>query len=694
MFRFALSHESDAMNSHVPSSSGQPISTTSSSTSFIRDDEDKRHHNNVGGDHQRPTESLIEYWTRREKEAAERALREDHYLQQRRKTLQKQHSSQSKIVLPEEISIPDNSGTRSSNTAAEDANKRRSSTTTTSAYSLPPEATAMHDFLFRDEDTTTIDEHLSTTEDKEKETPTPRDSAYAAIIRNQSYDVSQFSSEESEIHFGDDDEPSLDGPIYLNLHMDLENCSWSLLDQHLVHLSKRPDLILRTMLQIDPSHGNATPLHTACWKAPPLLALHMISLLPRIGPHMEHVCLVLDVDGNTALHLCAANICQDFQHNRIRGATTSSNNDNRYQDFVEKGSSVNNDEEIVCYPSIPGFRGEDVIEALVLSAPQALIIQNNEGDTPLHLAVSSSFSTSYAVSILAKEGSSKACFLQDCTGACPLHAAIANNVKDDVLAVLLEAAPEVARIADNQGLLPLHYVAAFCHTPVAFVQRLIKAYPDAIFSQTVDGDTPLHLAISNCKSEDELTISTVELLLGNYSVDDCRNPIFIANKEKLTPISCCAEFNAPAMVKELIVQYCTYHGCDGEVASDVATSQRDNENDDNNNDEQQYWESAASSLSKINSGSHVQTGAKIDSHSGRHSTTQQENASGANFYLSGIANVKTPQTTVDRIECLSKLFSYNGSRPLAKERLSTQFMSSQVNSLAKSLALPIFASKN
>ena len=167
-------------------------------------------------------------------------------MQQRRKTLLKQHSSQSKIVLPEEISIPDNAGTRSSNTAAEDVNKRRSSpTTTTSAYSLPPEATAMHEFLFRDEDTTTMDEHLSTAEDKDRETITPKDSAYTAIIRNQSHEVSQFSSEESEIHFGDDDEPSLDGPIYLNLHLDLENCSWSLLDLHLVYLSKRPDLILQ-----------------------------------------------------------------------------------------------------------------------------------------------------------------------------------------------------------------------------------------------------------------------------------------------------------------------------------------------------------------------------------------------------------------------------------------------------------------
>ena len=124
----------------------------------------------------------------------------------------------------------------------------------------------------------------------------------------------------------------------------------------------------------------------------------------------------------------------------------------------------------------------------------------------------------------------------------------------------------------------------------------------------------------------------------------------------------------------------------------VATKQSVNEIEDNNNDEQQYWESASSSFSKINNGSHAQTG--VDSHPSRHSTTQQENASGANFYLSDIASVKTPQTTVDRIECLSRLFSYNGSIPLVKEMLSTRFMSSQVNSLAKSLALPVFVSKN
>ena len=115
------------------------------------------------------------------------------------------------------------------------------------------------------------------------------------------------------------------------------------------------------------------------------------------------------------------------------------------------------------------------------------------------------------------------------------------------------------------------------------------------------------------------------------------------------------------------MQYCVYHRCDGEAAKllssdgDVATNQSGNNIEDNHNDEQQYWEPASSSFSKINNGSHVQTGAKIDSYPSRHSTTQKENASNANFYLSGIASVilvlsllrdyglETPARSIDHI---------------------------------------------
>ena len=73
---------------------------------------------------------------------------------------------------------------------------------------------------------------------------------------------------------------------------------------------------------------------------------------------------------------------------------------------------------------------------------------------------------------------------------------IDNKVKDDVLAVLLEAAPDVARIADNQGLLPLHYVAAFCHTPGATAKQLSCYLPMAM------------LLLSKVVTKSKITITT------------------------------------------------------------------------------------------------------------------------------------------------------------------------------------------
>jgi len=326
-----------------------------------------------------------------------------------------------------------------------------------------------------------------------------------------------------------------------NLHRDLSLCAWSRLDRHLVKLSKHPKALFKALSQPNEELGNATPLHTACWKAPPPLALHMISLLTRIYKHMETICLSTDVDGNTPLHLCAANSCHSHPNDH-------------YGDYDPAESELYGQLDS---KSIPGFKDSDVVEALVLTCPTALLVQNKEGDTPLHLAVSSSSSMAHVVDCLIDKPDAEACLMQDCSGATPLHAAIGNHVCLEVLNTIFAPAPEASRIIDHHGLLPLHYVAAFCHTPISFVKQLLEAYPNGISMRTADGDTPLHLAISNAKNEDEeeagesdrqLTIETIQLLLGSYPVNDPRNPVFMKNNADVSIVviiyrscSCCAQ---------------------------------------------------------------------------------------------------------------------------------------------------------
>jgi hypothetical protein len=363
-----------------------------------------------------------------------------------------------------------------------------------------------------------------------------------------------------------------------NLHRDLAICAWSRLDRHLVKLSKYPKVMLQALAQQNPDLGNATPLHTACWKAPPPLALHMISLLTRVYKHMERICLATDLDGNTPLHLSAANSCHSDPAEHYGDYDVFSGKDEIYGAIDSK--------------SIPGFKESDVIEALVLSAPKALTTQNEEGDTPLHLAVSSSSSMERVVTCLIDKPEADACLLQDCSGATPLHAAIGNQVSLQVLEIIFRPAPEASRMVDNLGLLPLHYVAAFCHTPISFVKQLLKAHPGAISTCTADGDTPLHLAISNAKEEGDegndeeanvpneydadgkeynhktLTIDTIRLLLGDYPLVDPRNPVFIKNQAEVRPkcLYCKFDTHAPKSPPPLLIfllivgllSFCTY----------------------------------------------------------------------------------------------------------------------------------------
>eukprot|EP00957_Ditylum_brightwellii_P173817 13232601-Ditylum_brightwellii.AAC.1 len=138
-----------------------------------------------------------------------------------------------------------------------------------------------------------------------------------------------------------------------------------------------------------------------------------------------------------------------------------------------------------------------VIEALIRAAPRALPMQNTEGDTPLHLLVSSpaacggnsaeSTSTLAIVRIVSTllHSYPDAALLQDSSGATPLHVAIANNAHDEIITTLVKAAPMACQMEDNRKMLPLHYVAAFLNTGSNAVQQIIDCYPDGIIHPSV-----------------------------------------------------------------------------------------------------------------------------------------------------------------------------------------------------------------
>ena len=322
-----------------------------------------------------------------------------------------------------------------------------------------------------------------------------------------------------------------------NILQDLAKCSWESLDKHIKRLQVMPDLVISSLSVTDPN-DYSTPIHVGSWKAPPTLANSLIELLPTDSRESKGVLLACDRDGNTALHLCAANL----QPNVVE--------ETRHKVLFDVS----------------------VLLALAHKAQDAITMQNAQGDTPVHLLVTTSYSKPlqekadndcslvHALSTLIELNPS-VCLVTDSTGATPLHSAIAANAHINILQTILEACTAASLKEDKVGMLPLHYVAAFAKTPPPFIDALVSANTSALTHQTNNGDTPLHLAISNANTtliqNGKLNKESLKILSAiidkHISPDD--SPLFILNKEKLTPLHCCALFDAPSALTRLLMKH-------------------------------------------------------------------------------------------------------------------------------------------
>ena len=332
-----------------------------------------------------------------------------------------------------------------------------------------------------------------------------------------------------------------------NILQDLAQCSWEVLGRHIQRLQTSPDLIIASLSVTDPN-DYSTPIHVGSWKAPPTLAKSLIELLPMESSpsstsssrsrESKSVLLACDQDGNTALHLCAANL----QPNVVE--------ETRMKELFDIS----------------------VLVTLAKKAPESIVMQNAQGDTPVHLLVTTSYSKpleehadqdSSLVTALSTllELNPNVCLITDSTGATPLHSAIAANAHLNILQTLLKVSLEATLKEDKVGMLPLHYVAAFAKTPPPFIDALVNANPSALTHQTFNGDTPLHLAISNANTTliqngklNKESLKVLGVLITKHT-DEKDSPLFILNKEKLTPLHCCALFDAPTALTKLIIKH-------------------------------------------------------------------------------------------------------------------------------------------
>lgn len=256
-----------------------------------------------------------------------------------------------------------------------------------------------------------------------------------------------------------------------DFHSLLDASNWEDLLKLLTDLKEQePDIVEYALSILDDK--NSTPIHKAVWKAPIPLAKLMITVVPLEA--RETILLKQDADGNTPLHLCCANL------------------------------ELKSDESL----------DTSVIKLLTESAPTAHETLNWQNDSPSHLlltsagfhAVPDNYRAEAAAEDLLKSILGDRQHLttaQNAGGATLLHAAAAHGSYERVLMALLEMCPESADLKDENGMLPLHYVAACVSgviTSPIFVHRLVSRNPGSVMSQCqITSDTPLHLFVSNAK---------------------------------------------------------------------------------------------------------------------------------------------------------------------------------------------------
>jgi ankyrin repeat protein len=309
-----------------------------------------------------------------------------------------------------------------------------------------------------------------------------------------------------------------------DLHPLLRAACWEWLYEALQNLQSSSDPILVKKALTSRNETGETVLHTAAYKAPLRLALQLFELVPQ-GEH-DYFLSLQDKYGNTPLHYACASL-------------------NEEMDF-------------------------SVIKRCTLMAPRTLEVKNNCGDTPLHMLVTSpAFRKSghFSNEVSAEEAITSLVLMvphlgtdQNRSGLTLLHAAIANQAHELVLLKLLSLYPEQARLEDKRGMLPLHYVAALGGISWTLVDQLIWAYPESITHQTLNGDTPLHLLVSNSskhiKNDHDLEQNTLKLVKQLIGLDthELRSPLFIRNCESLSPIHCCVIFNAPVCLTKVLMK--------------------------------------------------------------------------------------------------------------------------------------------
>ena len=284
---------------------------------------------------------------------------------------------------------------------------------------------------------------------------------------------------------------------------------------HLQKLQTEDDTVIRNELSRVDGVRKETPIHVAVLKGLHSLTKLFIKAIP--AEYREGILIKQDVDGNTPLHLACANLELTVEDNSMFDASA--------------------------------------IKSLTKGAFSAHEVMNNRGDCPLaSLMMSSAMradsnrkeaeetAENMVRSILERQ--MRLASAQNSNGRTLLHIAIGHGVHERVLEALIEAAgPTDAEKPYEDGKLPLHYAVSCMNgrcPSVAFVEKLVKTYPEAITHGDNVGETPLHIFVRSIQKEisdqeerSSLSFGDVTALLMGEGDHESACPLLVKNQESV-----------------------------------------------------------------------------------------------------------------------------------------------------------------
>jgi len=148
-----------------------------------------------------------------------------------------------------------------------------------------------------------------------------------------------------------------------------------------------------------------------------------------------------------------------------------------------------------------GYPPVEVVNAVVMASKEVVTWVDVNGWLPIHYACGYGVSTEVLQILI--EAFPESTRVQDTQNRTPLHFYVTRNVDNPtvmVTNVTLLAENGAATMPEARGMLPMHYACAYgSHHSV--LKALQDAYPDSITARENKGRTPMHLTMSNAKSD-------------------------------------------------------------------------------------------------------------------------------------------------------------------------------------------------